>query len=142
MMQLSVRSPVTTGPSIAKGHSTCSRPMRRQRAVAVRAQAEPSPVVKGMSDGMGLLKPLFAAEAKVQGAALGQLSGYTLEDAVAEIEEAKNANKASPVSSCHVEFIMIEGRILLISTIHCQKNVHLRLSAADAPLPAGCFGAN
>ena len=92
-MQLSVRSPVTTGPSIAKGRS---RPMHRQRAsVAVRAQAEPSPVVKGMSDGMGLLKPLFAAEAKVQGAALGQLAGYTLEDAVAEIEEAKTANKAS-----------------------------------------------
>jgi hypothetical protein len=47
---------------------------------------------------MGLLKPLFAAEAKLQGAALGQVAGYTLEEAVAEIEEAKKANKASRTS--------------------------------------------
>jgi hypothetical protein len=63
-------------------------------ALATVMAAEPNPVVKILSAGMGLAKPLFGVEAKLQAAALGRVVGYTMDDAVAEID---NIVKTNPV---------------------------------------------
>mmetsp|Transcript_46140 Transcript_46140/g.116806 ORF Transcript_46140/g.116806 Transcript_46140/m.116806 type:complete len:185 (-) Transcript_46140:226-780(-) len=84
-MQLACRSSALTSRNRPAG--------LRARPVAARAAAEPNPLIKGMSAGMGLLKPIFGVEAKLQGAALGRLSRYTIDDAIAQIEQDKKANK-------------------------------------------------
>jgi len=71
--------------------------------------AEPpfvNPVIKLASAGMGLIKPIFAAEATLQAAALGGIAKVTTDDVVAEIEADKAANpcliytyKLSPFST-------------------------------------------
>ena len=53
----------------------------------------PNPVVKGLSAGMSLIKPLFGIEAKIQAAALGAVTGDTIETVTADIEVAKAENK-------------------------------------------------
>ena len=66
----------------------------RPMALATVMAANPNPVVKILSAGMGLAKPVFGLEAKLQAAALGQVAGYTMDEAVAEINQAK---ASSPV---------------------------------------------
>eukprot|EP00621_Florenciella_sp_RCC1693_P007830 CAMPEP_0182533414 /NCGR_PEP_ID=MMETSP1323-20130603/13670_1 /TAXON_ID=236787 /ORGANISM="Florenciella parvula, Strain RCC1693" /LENGTH=199 /DNA_ID=CAMNT_0024743293 /DNA_START=60 /DNA_END=659 /DNA_ORIENTATION=+ len=55
--------------------------------------AEPKPLIKGMSAGMGLIKPIFTAEAQIQGLALGAIGGVGTDDVRAEIDEAVSSNK-------------------------------------------------
>jgi len=72
-------------------------------------QEEPrnaNPVLKIASAGMGLIKPLFVAEASLQAAALGAIAKVSKEDVIAEINENKEQNacviytyKLSPFSS-------------------------------------------
>jgi hypothetical protein len=63
------------------------------RVASVMAMAaDPNPVIKTLSAGMGLLKPVFGLEAKLQAAALGAVAGYTMADAVAEVNQAKASN--------------------------------------------------
>ncbi|KAJ1472105.1 hypothetical protein T484DRAFT_1976224 [Baffinella frigidus] len=64
----------------------------RRMALATVMTAEPNPVVKILSAGMGLAKPLFGVEAKLQAAVLGRIVGYTMDEAVADINEAKASN--------------------------------------------------
>mmetsp|Transcript_17272 Transcript_17272/g.16605 ORF Transcript_17272/g.16605 Transcript_17272/m.16605 type:complete len:192 (-) Transcript_17272:508-1083(-) len=61
-------------------------------ASVISMAADPNPAIKAMSAGMGLLKPVFGLEAKLQAAALGAAAGYTMDDAVAEINQAKASN--------------------------------------------------
>ena len=78
--------------------------------------AIPNPVVRGLSAGMGLIKPLFGVEAKLQGAVLGTVTGETLEDATAAVEEDKARNKVliytyklSPFSSEAISLLEASG---------------------------------
>ena len=64
------------------------------------------PLVKVASDGMGLIKPLFVAEALLQALVLGKLFKVSKEDVIAEIEQKKAENpcviytyKLSPFST-------------------------------------------
>ena len=64
------------------------------------------PLVKVASDGMGLIKPLFVAEAFLQALVLGKLFKVSKEDVIAEIEQKKAENpcviytyKLSPFST-------------------------------------------
>ena len=63
-----------------------------RRRSALAATATGNPVIKAASAGMGLLKPIFSAEASLQAAALGGLAGVDEAEVVAEIEAAKKAN--------------------------------------------------
>ena len=62
-------------------------------ALAPVMAAKPNPVAKIVSAGMGLAKPVFVLEAKLQAAALGWVVGHTIEDAVAEINQAQASNR-------------------------------------------------
>jgi len=72
-------------------------------------QEEPrnaNPVLRIASAGMGLIKPLFVAEASLQAAALGAIAKVSKDDVIAEINENKQQNacviytyKLSPFSS-------------------------------------------
>jgi len=65
-----------------------------------------NPLIKVASAGMGLIKPIFAAEATLQAAALGGIAKVSTDDVVTEIEANKKANpcliytyKLSPFST-------------------------------------------
>jgi len=60
---------------------------------ALAMAAEPSPLIKGMSAGMGLIKPIFTAEAQLQGLALGAIGGVGTDDVRGEIEDDVSSNK-------------------------------------------------
>merc|ERR1712086_11121 len=66
---------------------------RHQHSIRMASGSPLSPVIKVASDGMGLIKPIFGVEAKVQAAVLGGVSGVSKEDVVADIESSKKANK-------------------------------------------------
>jgi hypothetical protein len=64
----------------------------RRSPVTAMASASPNPLIKVASSGMGLIKPLFVAEAQVQAAVLGGIAGVSDSDVEAEIEADKSAN--------------------------------------------------
>merc|ERR1712216_660527 len=82
-----------------------------RRAPVLRMQVDEArkaavPLVKVASDGMGLIKPLFVAEALLQALVLGKLFKVSKEDVIAEIEQKKAENpcviytyKLSPFST-------------------------------------------
>ena len=71
--------------------SACLRPMSSALSGVVGFCTEHSEVscVCILILGMGLIKPIFAAEAKLQGQLLGAIAQVSMDDVVAEIEEAK-----------------------------------------------------
>jgi glutaredoxin-related protein len=60
-------------------------------ALSTKAPRSPNPIVKAMATGMGLLKPAFVAEAKLQAAVLGSTvdSGDIAKEIDAEIKSNK-----------------------------------------------------
>merc|ERR1719163_907713 len=105
------KQPVATATKSSKNMKFDVKEFERTgRIVPLEDQgAEPSfvnPVIKLASAGMGLIKPIFAAEATLQAAALGGIAKVTTDDVVAEIEADKAANpcviytyKLSPFST-------------------------------------------
>merc|ERR1712205_228903 len=100
------------GSSLAfSGMPMTMRPAVTARGSCVSMMAEDAvrkanPALKVASAGMGLIKPIFAAEAKLQGQLLGAIAQVSMDDVVAEIEEAKAQNpcliytyKLSPFST-------------------------------------------
>ena len=74
-------------------HGFTARATSPRRWTIMEMGADPNPVIKTLSAGMGLISPLFVLEGKLQAAALGKMAGYSYEDAVADIEQAKAGNK-------------------------------------------------
>eukprot|EP00617_Octactis_speculum_P015617 CAMPEP_0185745638 /NCGR_PEP_ID=MMETSP1174-20130828/4042_1 /TAXON_ID=35687 /ORGANISM="Dictyocha speculum, Strain CCMP1381" /LENGTH=183 /DNA_ID=CAMNT_0028419793 /DNA_START=128 /DNA_END=679 /DNA_ORIENTATION=+ len=66
---------------------------RKSSSSSLRMTNDPNPVIKILSGGMGLIKPVFAAEAGIQAAALGAVGGVSEEDVAAEIEAAKSSSE-------------------------------------------------
>jgi len=99
------------------------------RIVPLEDQGEPrgaNPLLKVASAGMGLIKPLFAAEASLQAAALGGIAKVSADDVVAEIEAQKQQSpcliytyKLSPFSS--------EALALLEASGYQYTNIELGL---------------
>jgi glutaredoxin-related protein len=76
----------------------------------------PNPIIKVMAQGMGLLKPLFAAEAQIQATILGKLTGVDEDEIEATIAANKKSNKVliytyglSPFSSEAVSMLEASG---------------------------------
>ena len=59
----------------------------------IKTKTTNTPLRAGMSAGMGLIKPIFTAEAQIQGLALGAIGGVGTDDVRAEIDEAVSSNK-------------------------------------------------
>jgi len=74
-------------------HAFLPKTVSSRRASSSVLLASPNPVIKLMSSGMGLIKPVFGIEAKLQAAALGTVAGVGVDDATAEIEADKKASK-------------------------------------------------
>jgi glutaredoxin 3 len=77
----------------------------------------PNPVISAAAKGMGLLAPIFKAEAAIQAATLGAISNVNKDDVVNEINEAKAKNKVliytytlSPFSSEAVKILESTGK--------------------------------
>lgn len=77
----------------------------------------PNPVIVSAAKGMGLLAPIFKAEAALQAAALGAMAKVNKEEVANEINVAKTANKIliytyslSPFSSEAVKILESTGR--------------------------------
>ena len=62
-------------------------------AASVNGDVQPNPAIKVMAQGMGLLKPIFGAEAQLQAAILGKASGVNDEGVAADIQLAIRNNK-------------------------------------------------
>jgi len=74
-------------------HTTCSfQTGSRHMFRPIMTMKQPNPVIKAASAGMGLLKPVFVAEANIQAAVLGGLADVSDADVELEIEEAKKNN--------------------------------------------------
>ena len=77
----------------------------------------PNPVISAAAKGMGLLAPIFKAEAVLQAAVLGGITNVNKEDIESEIKEAKSKNKViiytytiSPFSSEAVKILESTGK--------------------------------
>jgi len=102
---------------------------RTGRIVPLENQGETrygNPLLKVASAGMGLIKPIFAAEATLQAAALGGIAKVSIDDVAGEIEGLKQANpcliytyKLSPFST--------EALALLDASGYQYTNVELGL---------------
>jgi glutaredoxin-related protein len=62
-------------------------------AASVNGDVQPNPAIKVMAQGMGLLKPIFGAEAQLQAAILGKIGGVDEEAVAADIQLAIRNNK-------------------------------------------------
>jgi glutaredoxin 3 len=60
---------------------------------SVNGDLQPNPAIKVMAQGMGLLKPIFGAEAQLQAAILGMVGGVDQAQVAADIQEAIQSNK-------------------------------------------------
>merc|ERR1719469_32176 len=85
-------------------------------SVLCQVNGAPNPAITFAAKGMSLLRPIFKAEALVQAAALGTISGVEKENVVQQIAENKAKNKAliytyglSPFSSEAVKILEETG---------------------------------
>ena len=62
-------------------------------ASSVNEDVQPNPAIKVMAQGMSLLNPIFSAEAQLQAAVLGKVSGVDENQVSADIQAAINKNK-------------------------------------------------
>jgi hypothetical protein len=86
----------------------------------------PNPVIKVASAGMGLLKPIFVAEAKLQAAVLGKIFGVSIEDVKAEITQESQQNKCL-IYTYKLSPFSTEALSLLESSGFEYKNIELGL---------------
>lgn len=93
---------------------------------SVSMTASPNPVVKVLSSGMGLIKPLFVAEAQVQAAVLGGIAGVSDADVEEEINAAKDANPVL-IYTYGLSPFSTEALALLDSTGYAYTKVELGL---------------
>ena len=106
-----------------------------RRRSALAATATGNPVIKAASAGMGLLKPIFSAEASLQAAALGGLAGVDEAEVVAEIEAAKKANPVLIYTYALSPF-STEALALLDSTGYVEVAAATPACSCSYPYPA------
>jgi len=85
-------------------------------AAPVSGDMQPNPAIKVMAQGMSLLKPIFGAEAQLQAAVLGRVSGVDEKQVSADIQADIQKNKIviytyslSPFSSEAVRLLQESG---------------------------------
>ena len=105
-------APTAMGFTTAVRQSPQSPGFFRRSGVAMNA----NPLLKVASRGMGLIKPLFVAEAQIQSAVLGGIAGVSDSDVQAEIDTAKAKSpvliytyKLSPFSTEALELLDSTG---------------------------------